>query len=109
MNPENAPLLKSRTKHRQMAEQIAADVARLLANGGTINHCETKPEPDRMVNMTEFADMLGISVQKLRTGLAAQSIIRPHLSAGKRHQWRHAAELKFAAIYQASKRATRHE
>lgn len=101
MSYPDTPILKSRTQHRLLSEQIAADVAEFLARGGTINRCETKPEPDRMVNMAEFADMLGISVHELRIGLADKRIIRPHLSAGKRHQWRHAEALKFATIYQA--------
>lgn len=104
--PESAQLLKSRTKHRQIAEQIAADVAEFLARGGVIHRCDGTAEPDRMITMPEFAEMLGISLRKMRIELANRSI--PRASWYGKSLWRHAEAVKFAAIYQAPKRSTRH-
>lgn len=109
MSYPDTPILKSRTQHRLLSEQIAADVADFLAKGGVIHQCDGAAEPDRMITMPEFAEMLGISLRKMRIELANLNIPRASVASGKGMSlWRHAEAVKFAAIYQAPKRSTRH-
>lgn len=106
MNYPETPILKSRNQQRLLSEQIGADVADFLANGGVIQQCDGAAEPDRMITMPEFAEMLGISLRKMRIELANRSI--PRASWYGKSMWRHAEAVKFAAIYRAPKRSTHH-